>query len=100
MMCGAGASGLRPWWSPLWRRGGWRTPGVWRVHGATDRGGRLSVRAGLTYAAVAAAGAALFFMSFGAISPGSGPLLVFSLLGYAGPGPGAVRFGAAPPGTL
>jgi hypothetical protein len=58
------------------------------------------VRAGLTYAAVAAAGAALFFMSFGAIFTGSWIMLAFFLLGYAGAGACAVRFGAVRPGTL
>jgi hypothetical protein len=58
------------------------------------------VRTGLTYAAVAAAGAGLFFMSFGAIFTGSWPMLGFLLLGYAVVGACAARFGAVRPGTV
>jgi len=62
--------------------------------------GRRSMRAGLTYAAVAAAGAGLFFMSFGAIFTGSWTMLGFLLLGYAGVGACAVQVGAVRPGMV
>ena len=58
-----------------------------------------TARAGLTYAAAVAAGAALFFLSFGAIFTGSWSLLGLFLLGYAAAGAGAVRIGGLPPAT-
>ncbi|MFL5517112.1 MAG: hypothetical protein ACJ8DJ_13195 [Gemmatimonadales bacterium] len=62
--------------------------------------GRRSMRAGLTYVAVAAAGAGLFFMSFGAIFTGAWTMLGFLLLGYAGVGACAVQVGAVRPGMV
>jgi hypothetical protein len=62
--------------------------------------GRTSARAGLTYAAAMAAGAGLFFLSFGAIFTGSWALLGFFLLGYAAAGACAVRIGGGRPGTV
>ena len=58
-----------------------------------------TARAGLTYAAAVAAGAGLFFLSFGAIFTGSWPMLGLFLLGYAAVGAGAVRLGGVQPAT-
>ena len=58
-----------------------------------------TARAGLTYAAAVAAGAGLFFLSFGAIFTGSWPMLGLFLLCYAALGAGAVRIGGVRPAT-
>ncbi len=59
--------------------------------------GRASARAVLTYVAVIAAGAGLFFLSFGAIFNGSWTLLIVFLLCYPGVGAAAVRLGGVRP---
>jgi hypothetical protein len=59
--------------------------------------GRASARAVLTCAAVVAAGAGLFFLSFGAIFNGSWTLLIVFLLCYLGVGAAAVRIGGLRP---
>ena len=59
--------------------------------------GRASARAVLTYVAVIAAGAGLFFLSFGAIFNGSWTLLIVFLLCYLGVGAAAVRLGGVRP---
>ena len=59
--------------------------------------GPASARARLTYVAVMAAGAGLFFLSFGAIFNGSWALLIVFLLCYLGVGAAAVRIGGVGP---
>ena len=59
--------------------------------------GPASARARLTYVAVMAAGAGLFFLSFGAIFNGSWTLLIVFLLCYLGVGAAAVRIGGMGP---
>jgi hypothetical protein len=58
-----------------------------------------TTREGLTSAAVVAAGAGLFFLSFGAIFTGTWPLLGLFLFCYAAVGAGAVRVGGVRPAT-
>jgi len=59
--------------------------------------GPASARARLTYVAVMAAGAGLFFLSFGAIFNGSWTLLILFLLCYPGVGAAGVRIGGVRP---